>query len=439
MVISLVATILTGTVLLVPKTDVLNKVQAEIPQEINLEYPPPVKAIVKPSKEKKEEVIVLRKATKQKAVYRRNKHGKKVLVKEGPRTEFENENMDDVYKKEQKFFTNPRDEASRKKKAPGNVTGPLASIPAAVANLIASNIAQAKAARMPAAAPVAPQKSKPQTPEELFNVEQTIQEKALAPTKDSHQLTVKLPPKKHLEKKNEIKELKQVEVKQDIDQEVQLAEANQSKEPLKEVKRSPAAAKADAKDLLERVEKKYVTHYIKIKVNSEVTQALLERTKTYSGDLFLAPESRFKLDVKEPNKHMLLMNGKNIWVVDYPLDETQDKMQILHSNSAKNLKNQAFLDIFSGVGNLQKRFKIESSDKKDDEITYKLIPKKKDEQVEKVELKLDSEAELISTVSFWDSLGNKTQLQFSKQEFDDTVPKEIFDFKPPKDASITNL
>lgn len=435
MVISFLATIIAVSVMLVSSAEALDKKQAIAAE---LEIPPPAKAI-KP--EKPEGTIVLRKAKKNKYKYTKNKKGKKILVKDAPDTDFEGENLDDIYKKERKYFEKGQGSASRKNK-PSAVKGPLASIPAAVANALASNIAVAKAERLPAPPPP-PEKTKPLTAEEYLNVESTIQESKPTETADSKKVATKLPAKKISSEKKpkNFKEIKKVEVRQELENEVQLATADQGVEETN-AQRNPTSVKeqkADAKDLLARVEKKYVTHFIKIKVNSEVTQTLLDRTKTYSGELFLAPESRFKMEIKEPNKHMLLMNGKNIWVVDYPLDETQDKVQILHSNSAKNLKNQAFLDIFTGVGNLQKRFKIESSDKKDDEITYKLIPKKKDEQVERIELKLDSAAELISVLSFWDSLGNKTQLKFSQQEFEDTTPKEIFNFKPPKDASITNL
>jgi outer membrane lipoprotein-sorting protein len=449
MVKALFTTILAAAIAFIPNAHAVEKKLPTIPEETELDIPLEAKAIKKNNKkqvkvEEAEGVITLRKAKKEKSVrYIRNKKGKIIAIKakDDSKTEFEDENLDSIYKKERAYF-NGRGPSSKRHRSSGNVSGPLASIPLAVANALAMNTATARAERMPAPPPP-PEAPKVQTAEEFLNVEKDIQEsKGEVNNNSKEKLALKLPSKKveaRPKSKKEFKVIKEVEVKDEVASEVQLVEVDQSKHPEKEVPRTPASAKADALDSLNKIEKKYVTHFIKINVNSEVTQALLERSKTYSGQLFLAPESRFKLDVKEPNKHMLLMNGKNIWVVDYPLDETQDKVQILHSTSAKSLKNQAFLDIFTGVGNLQKRFKIESSDKKDDEITYKLIPKKKDEQVERVELELDVEAELISTITFWDSLGNKTHLKFSKQEFDDKTPKDIFDFTPPKDASITNL
>lgn len=447
MAFSFIAPFIVATVVLVPKEGAFDKKQSQVPSEGTAT----TKTVEKP---KDEGTIKLRKVAPK---YKYIKVGKgkkakkkKVLIKEAPsKTEFDGENLDAIYKKEREYFEKNRGAFLKRKKAQGGVSGALASIPAAVADSIAQNITHAKAERMPAT-PQPPPKPAAQTSEQLFNVEDTIQEKTGTSSKETksskqdkkiEQKLAELKEKKKSSKEKAVKPPTDAEIKNEIQSEVYSAVAGEDLTaiPEKQSSRGPSSIPEDPKKILQKVEVKYTTHFVKMDVKSDVTQALLERTKTYTGKLYLAPEGRFKMDMKEPNKHMLLMNGKNIWVVDYPLDETQDKVQILHSKSAKNLKNQGFLDIFTGVGNLQKRFKIESSDKKNDEITYKLIPKEKDAQVERVELKIDFQAELISSITFWDSLGNKTQLKFSEQDFSENTPTDIFKFKPPKDASITYL
>lgn len=447
MTFSFLAPFIAASVILVPKTGVLEKSQTEIPRESVY-----TEESVKSSKPQKEEgEIILKRAPKPKVVKaakgkksklaskgKKGKGKKNVAQQEEavPKTEFENENLDDIYKKERKYFESEQKDDPAKRKA-ATVKGPLASIPTEVVNSMLANLHQARVARVQAATPPPPPpvKKGEQTDEGILTGDGTIANNSAA------KLAKKLPPKKvvYKEVKVQAREFNPVELKNEVQAEVLLAESKQPKSARIPASVEVAPISNEPKDLLKKVESKYITQFVKIDVKSEVTQALLEKTKTYSGELFLAPEGRFKMQISEPNKHMLLMNGKNIWVVDYPLDETQDKVQILHSKSAKNLKNQAFLDIFMGVGNLQKKFKIDSSDKKNDEVTYKLIPKQKDEQIERVELKLNSKDELISSITFWDSLGNKTQLQFKKQEFKSEVPKEIFKFKPPKDSSITYL
>ncbi len=453
MAFSFIAPFIVATVVLVPKTGVEDKKQSQSPLNISKEVEASVSdgALVL-KEEKKEGVITLRKAVPK---YKYVKVGKgkkakrkKVLIKETlPKTEFDEENLDAIYKKEREYFNTTRGAFFKKKKTSSGVSGALASIPAAVADSIAVNVSEAKIARTPKPLPPPP-KPIVQTAEQFLNVEDAIQEKRKIATKNSEKSErlekaekklAELKEKKKSKADKDKAPLTDAEVKDELQQEMLRAVVIEGEAEATENKRGPSSLKEEPKKILKKIETKYITHFVRIDVKSEVTQALLERTKTYTGKLYMAPEGRFKMDMREPNKHMLLMNGKNIWVVDYPLDETQDKVQILHSKSAKNLKNQAFLDIFMGVGSLEKRFKIESSDKKNDEITYKLIPKEKDAQVERVELKVDVQAELISSITFWDSLGNKTQLRFSEQDFSEKVDKEIFKFKPPKDASITYL
>ncbi len=427
MISPFMASLIAATVVLTPKSSIMEKRQISVP----------VEGRQKASKEEGE--IVLRKASKTKAKKKSknaSKRGKKQIAQEVPKTQYDEENLDKIYKKEREYFKNGKPRHDRRKAA--GVKGPLASIPAEVVGSMVANLRAEQLSRIQKPEPPKEVSKKGEkTDEGILTGEGAIRETSAA------KLAKKLPPKKivYKEKKVEVKEFNSIELRDEVYKEVLLAEG---KDP-KEVKNARAPTALIEKDnssptsILEKVETKYVTQFVKIQVKSEVTQALLERTKNYSGELYLAPNSRFKMQILEPNKHTLLMNGKNIWVVDYPLDETQDKVQILHSKSAKNLKNQAFLDIFMGVGNLQKKFKIESSDKKNDEITYKLVPKKKDDQVERVELRLNSKDELITSVAFWDSLGNKTELEFKKQEFKSEVDNNVFKFKPPKDASITYL
>lgn len=347
------------------------------------------------------------------------------------KTAFDNEDLGDIYKKERAFF---RSGNSAKKEKPSTVKGPLAAIPTAVVETIVLNLVRAHNDRMPKV--VNPPTPEPvaKTPDQLFNVEPTIQgSKKIVESKPenpppSGAILASLAAAPKSSKKVALET-----VQSEIAKELNLVKTDAVDT------RKPSSDEKDPLAKLATVEKKYTSYFITMDVKSEVTQALLERTKTYSGKIYLAPGGMFKMEVLLPNKHMVLMNGKNIWVVDYPLDETQDKVQILHSKSAKNLKNQAFLSIFQGVGKLKKNFKIESSIGKNDEITYKLTPKNKGDQIDRIELKVDPQSELISSLSFWDSIGNQTQLQFSEQDFESKTPPKTFQFKPPKNSSITYL
>jgi len=203
--------------------------------------------------------------------------------------------------------------------------------------------------------------------------------------------------------------------------------------------RVPNSVAPENKDLLAEVEKKYINNFVQMKVDKEVTQAILEKTKSYSGDIAIGPKGLFKMDISTPEKSSLIMDGKNIWVVDYPVDEAQNKVQILHSKARKKLKKQAFLGSLLSDGKLLKNFKVDDQTSSKDETKFKLIPKEKDLEIQRIELSVDSHDKLITGLTYWDQLGNKTELKFSKQEFKPEVPKDFFKFEPPKDSSISEL
>ena len=98
MAISFLATLIAASVVLVPKTGTIEKRQSEIPAELIEAVPAEAKVIKK--EEKKEGVIVLRKAKKPKVSKnqknKKNKYGKNKDGKtlEGPSTEFDHENLD---------------------------------------------------------------------------------------------------------------------------------------------------------------------------------------------------------------------------------------------------------------------------------------------------------------------------------------------------------
>ncbi len=198
-------------------------------------------------------------------------------------------------------------------------------------------------------------------------------------------------------------------------------------------------------DLLKAVEEKYKTAaFVTIELQKEVTQELLERTKNYKGELSLASQGRLKLEINEPQKSMLLVNAKNVWMVDYPIDDTQNKVQILRSDKPEKLKSQGLIALLIGRKSITDIFEIqdagdEKGNKDSHELIYKLAPKKNNLDVQTIELHIDSEKQLFTKIIYWDELGNKTSYTFTNHTFSDKSPKGFFEFKKPKNSSITDL
>lgn len=203
------------------------------------------------------------------------------------------------------------------------------------------------------------------------------------------------------------------------------------------VRRDKASVKTPLEKFL-RIEEKYKTTSHFMYVSKEVTQALLEKTKLSKGELYIAPKGKIRLEIKDPERSLFIMDGKNIWVVDYPVDGMQNKVQILQGKIDKSLKSQVFLGFLFGSNKIIDEFKLEDSKANDAQTTYIFKPKKKEQDVQKAEIQVDTDKELITSISYWDGLGNKTSLLFSKQTSKD-IPDEKFKFTPPANAEITNL
>ncbi len=179
--------------------------------------------------------------------------------------------------------------------------------------------------------------------------------------------------------------------------------------------------------------------FIKIRLQKDVTQELLDRTKNYKGELFLASTGSFKLAIEEPQKSILLVNDKNVYMLDYPIDEAQNKVQILRSDKPEKLKAEGLLALLVGKKEISELFKIIETKKDKNEITYKLHPKQKNIQVQSVELVVDASKNQFKSITYWDDLGNRTSYHFKEHTFSEKSPENFFEFKQPNNSSITDL
>lgn len=202
------------------------------------------------------------------------------------------------------------------------------------------------------------------------------------------------------------------------------------------------AGKPSKQDLLlKEVETKYAQlKTASMDVSKELTLAVLKKTKKSSGQLRLASKGKFRLDILEPTKSVVAMNGKDIWVAEYPDPEFKDdKIQVLHSKFKDQLKSQVLLSFLMGQSNLQKHFKISKKEAKDDSVKYTLVPKNKNVDLKTVTLTISSEEKEIEAISYLDNLDNEIKYVFKNKKFNEGMDQKIFDFKLPKNAEVSEV
>ncbi len=200
---------------------------------------------------------------------------------------------------------------------------------------------------------------------------------------------------------------------------------------------SVAKQKDLSKIILDDVQVKYSkAKFIKTEVEKKLVQPVLKKTKESNGSLVLAGNGKFRLEFKDPDKSLMVSDGKNMWVVQYP-DLDSEKIQVIHSKVKEQLKSQVLLSFLMGKEKVEKHFKIMSRNDDDGILTFKLEPKEEGTDLKDIRLEVDSDKKVINKISYKDTLDNETSFKFSNNKFEDEVKTSLFKFKIPKNAEVT--
>jgi outer membrane lipoprotein carrier protein len=174
-------------------------------------------------------------------------------------------------------------------------------------------------------------------------------------------------------------------------------------------------------------------------VKKSLILSLLERTDVYDGRFYLSGKEKLRLEFEKPAKSVVVLNGQEFWMIEYPPKDVEDKVRVLKSELGEKSQSQILVTSILGRGNLQENFKVESKTKKGGKIIFKLKPVEAISDVKNLEVIVDENKKIIVGVSYDDDLDNKTKFEFSKVEFDADLPDKLFTFAPPKGAEINHL
>lgn len=198
------------------------------------------------------------------------------------------------------------------------------------------------------------------------------------------------------------------------------------------------AAIASPTTTLKAVEKKYQEAAgIQMNVVKKIRIELLDREKKSEGAIKIKTGGLFKWEVERPERSMILLTPNAVWVVDYPIDD-QDKLSVLKTKKPKKNQSPAVVAFLVGQGSLLKNFKIMGTKKIGDDVDmFQLLARKKEEAVQKLNLFLNHKEMQIDKISFLDSLGNQTTLEFKNINFLAVFDDSEFKFTPPKNADVS--
>lgn len=192
--------------------------------------------------------------------------------------------------------------------------------------------------------------------------------------------------------------------------------------------------------------KEIVSHYqqvpgLEMEVKKEVYFEYLDKTKLSDGKLHFS-KRRLRLEISQPDKYLLLMNKNIIWMENH-LSKEMGGIQVSKVQASKKLteSNALMAFMFDNVKVWDGFDVISSKPINKEGFEIDLRPKKNQNlgDVVKMTLQINTDKKQLNQISYWDSLDNKTTYSFSKIEVKKKVQDKLFDYKPPKGVTVTNL
>jgi outer membrane lipoprotein carrier protein len=205
-----------------------------------------------------------------------------------------------------------------------------------------------------------------------------------------------------------------------------------------------AAKEAGTSSTWEVVSQKYRSAALTKMDMEKTVKSEFSGDKVFEGQMFLS-SGLFRMEIQKPEKSMIVFDGKNLWSEQAPNADFGGKAQVTKAKIDKKNGTQLLVTKVFEKGVLQKLFKIESEKTTFDEkykhdITLiKAVPKTKDISLKLLILGVDPDKQVVTEIGYIDDIDNQTIMRFSNIEFKTEKDRKLFQYKPPKDAQVTDL
>lgn len=200
--------------------------------------------------------------------------------------------------------------------------------------------------------------------------------------------------------------------------------------------------RASEVELLKKVDSKYLAaKTITMNVNKTDKTAALEQTKSSEGTLKMK-KGKFRLELESADaskeKSMIIVDGKNLWYVTPPLKDIKNsKTQVVKTSLVdKKNKTQSLLRVLT-EGGVFRFFEVTKSVEQEEMVIYFLKPSKPSPEMQKAQMMVDKNKQVIAQLKYWDALENETTYQFTSISFDQALKEDLFKYAPPKDAQVS--
>lgn len=172
---------------------------------------------------------------------------------------------------------------------------------------------------------------------------------------------------------------------------------------------------------------------VKAKVKKTVVQETMGTQMSSSGKFYFN-KGKMRLEMSEPERTLLVYDGKTIWF-ESRADEEHIVVNKINGNEFK--RSDSLLAQLFNKKDVLKGFTLKSEFADVSKKTFQFAAKDK-KKSDVVALEIAVKDKEIRRISYKDQIDNRVTLEFSDIE-KGNVPADKFSYKPPKGAEVTDL
>ena len=171
-------------------------------------------------------------------------------------------------------------------------------------------------------------------------------------------------------------------------------------------------------------------------VEKSVTSEIMGKTTVSAGSIVLGT-GKFRWETTTPEKSLLLFDGKTVWTLQEAID-AKSHPQVTKAKLTKKNKDQVLIKLLAH-GKISENFGVKSVAKEGDDRILSLEPLQADPSVKNFTAVLGDKPERLKEIRYADELGNLTKIRILKARLLKVPDADVFEFKVPKDAQVTDL
>ncbi len=179
---------------------------------------------------------------------------------------------------------------------------------------------------------------------------------------------------------------------------------------------------------------------VSMDIKKSIKSQMLESKASISGKVMFS-KGRMRMEMNEPDKSLVVIDKKYIWVVNYPSEEFKNSaLQVIKAKiSSKKGRSQNFLGLLT-QGGVLKYFNVSGLMKvSPKESIYFLQPNDATVEFKRAQMVLNPKTKRITGLRYWDEIDNETMFEFSNVKFNQKLDDKAFSYEPPEGADITEF